>query len=442
MSFVRINNKIKIFNKHLSIEGDKSLSIRWALLSSQSLSTSKSFNLLLSEDVLSTLNSLKKLGVKVKLSKNFCQIKGVGLNGFKYKKNLVLDAGNSGTLGRLILGLLVHSQKGVKIKGDKSLSKRDFSRVTIPLTKFGARFLTKGGKLPVVVKGTNDPRPIFYNEKNGSAQCKSSVMLAAINTKGETIIKAKKSRNHSELLFKYLGLPIKIYQKKKYDIIKIKGGQKIPSLNYRIPSDISSSAFFIVLTALSKSSKLKIKNVNINPSRTGVIEILKKMGVRLSKKNIRNYKGEKIADIIIKSSKKLRAIKCPTKFNSLAIDEFLLIFLVAAKAKGISYFRNLSELNQKESPRLKWGSRILNKIGIKNVVTNNSIKIYGNPNLEIKQKIIIKNFLKDHRVFMTSVVAALTLGGDWQIYDKSSINTSFPSFLDKIKYLGAKIKYS
>ena len=166
------------------------------------------------------------------------------------------------------------------------------------------------------------------------------------------------------------------------------------------------------------------------------------MGVRLSKKNIRNYKGEKIADIIIKSSKKLRSIKCPTKFNSSAIDEFLLIFLVAAKAKGVSYFRNLSELNQKESPRLKWGSRILNKIGIKNVVTNNSIKIYGNPNLEIKQKIIIKNFLKDHRVFMTSVVAALTLGGDWRIYDKSSINTSFPSFLDKIKYLGAKIKYS
>ena len=431
-----------MFNKHLSIDGDKSLSIRWALLSSQSLSKSKSFNLLLSEDVLSTLKSLKKLGVKVKLSKNFCQIQGVGLNGFKYKKNLILNAGNSGTFGRLILGLLIHSKEDVKIKGDKSLSKRDFLRVTTPLTKFGAKFLTNGGRLPVIVKGTNNPKPIFYNENNGSAQCKSSVMLAAINTKGETIIKAKKSRNHSELLFKHLGLPIKIYQKKKYDIIKIKGGQKIPSLNYRIPSDISSCAFFIVLTALSKSSKLKIKNVNFNPSRTGVIDIIKKMGVRILKKNVRNYKGEKIADIIIKSSKNLRSIKCPTKFNSSAIDEFLLIFLVAAKAKGTSYFRNLSELNQKESPRLKWGSRILNKIGIKNVVTNDSIKIYGNPNLEIKQKIIIKDFLKDHRVFMTSVVAALTFGGDWRIYDKSSINTSFPSFLNKVKYLGADIKHT
>ena len=120
----------------------------------------------------------------------------------------------------------------------------------------------------------------------------------------------------------------------------------------------------------------------------------------------------------------------------------MLIFLVAAKARGTSYFKNLSELNQKESPRLKWGSRILNKIGVKNIVTNDSIKIYGNPNLEIKREIIIKDFLKDHRVFMTSVIAALTFGGNWKVYDKSCINTSFPSFLDKIKFLGAKIKYA
>ena len=153
------------------------------------------------------------------------------------------------------------------------------------------------------------------------------------------------------------------------------------------------------------------------------------MGIKISKFNVKNYKGEKIADLLVKSTDKIRPINCPVKFNSLAIDEFLLLFLVAAKAKGVSHFKNLSELNQKESPRLKWGSKILNKMGIKNVVTNHSIKIYGNPNLEIKQKIIIKDFLKDHRVFMTSVIAALTLGGDWQIYDKNSINTSFLSLI-------------
>ena len=442
MSYIVLRKKIEPYNKKIIMEGDKSLSIRWALISSQSFSKCRSSNLLMSEDVINTLNCLKKLGVKIKLTKNFCEIIGVGLNGFKYKKKLLLNAGNSGTLGRLIMGLLVHAKNNIKLIGDKSLSKRDFLRVSKPLEKFGAKYFTNFGKLPIVIKGTNTPLPITYHETRGSAQCKSAVMLAALNTKGETIIKAKKSRDHSELLFKYLRLPIKISKKKGYDLIKIKGGKKIPALNYKIPADISSSAFFIVLTALAKNSKLKIKNVNINPSRTGVLTILKMMGVRILQKNKRIYKGERVADLIIKSSKKFKPINCPTKLNSSAIDEFLLIFLVAAKANGISYFKDLSELNQKESPRLKWGSKILNKIGIRNVVTKDSIKIYGNPNLKIDKKIIIKDFLKDHRIFMTSVIASLTLGGEWQIYNRDSINTSFPSFLEKIELLGAKPKYS
>ncbi len=439
MRIIKIKNKIEKFNKVLSIEGDKSLSIRWALIASQSDHKSKSENLLLSEDVINTLKCLRKLGVKIKIRKNFCEINGVGLNGFKYKKNLILDAGNSGTLGRLIMGLLIHSKKVIKLKGDKSLSKRDFFRVIKPLKKFGAEFKSNFGKLPITIRGTDNPNPIVYNETRGSAQVKSSVMLAALNTKGETIIKSKKSRNHSELLFKHLKLPIKVLKKKNYDLIKIKGKKRIPALNYKIPSDISSCAFFIVLTILSKNSKLTIRNVNINPSRIGILQILDMMGAKIQKTNLKNYKGEKIADLIIKSTKRINAINCPSKLNSSAIDEFLLIFLVAAKAKGTSYFKNLSELNEKESPRLKWGSKILNKMGIKNVLTNESIKIYGNPNLEIKNKIIIKNFLKDHRVFMTSAIAALIFGGNWSIANKDAINTSFPSFLKKIRYLGAKI---
>ena len=440
MHLVRIRTKIKKFNKVVSIEGDKSLSIRWALIASQSDYKSKSKNLLLSEDVINTLKCLKKLGVKLKISKNFCEINGVGLNGFEYKKNLILNAGNSGTLGRLIMGLLTHTKCTIKLRGDRSLSKRDFMRIIKPLKKFGANFKSNLGKLPITIRGTNNPNPIFYNETKGSAQVKSSLMLAALNTSGETIIKAKKSRNHSELLFKYLKLPIKIKKKRNYDLIKIKGKKKIPALNYKIPSDISSCAFFIVLTILTKNSKLKIRNVNINPSRVGILHILRMMGVKIQKINVREYKGEKIADLIVKSTKNIKAINCPSRFNSSAIDEFLLIFLVAAKAEGVSYFKNLSELNEKESPRLKWGSKILNKMGIKNVLTDKSIKIYGNPNLEIKNKIVIKNFLKDHRVFMTATVAALIFGGDWSIANKEAINTSFPSFLKKIEYLGAKIR--
>ena len=162
------------------------------------------------------------------------------------------------------------------------------------------------------------------------------------------------------------------------------------------------------------------------------------MGVKIIIKNIKNYKGEKIADLFIKSKNVFKPINCPSKLNSSAIDEFLLIFLIAAKANGISYFKDLSELNKKESPRLIWGSKILNKMGIKTILKKDSIKIYGNPNLKVKKNIIIKNFLKDHRVFMSSVVAALAFGGNWKIFDKDSVKTSFPTFISKIKSLGAK----
>ncbi len=432
---ILINSALKPFNKVINIEGDKSLSIRWVLLASQSIGKSISTNLLKSEDVLSAISCMKKLGVKILLFKDKCEIHGLGINGYKYKKNIILNAGNSGTLARLIMGLLVHSKNKIKMIGDKSLSKRDFLRVTKPLEKFGAKFKTNFGKLPIIVEGTKGPKPINYNENKGSAQCKSAVMLAALNTEGQTVIKAKKSRNHSELLFKHLKIPIKISKKDKYDLIKIKGKKKIKSFNYKIPSDISSAAFFIVLTALSKNSKINLKNININPSRTGILKILKMMGVKILLKNIKNYKGEKIADINVKSTQSLKSIKCPSNLNSTAIDEFLLIFLVAAKAKGVSYFKNLSELNQKESPRLKWGSKILKSIGVKTITTNDSIKIFGNPNLNINRKIIIKNFLKDHRVFMTSVVAASAFGGSWIIHDKDSIKTSFPSFLKIIDNL-------
>ena len=429
-NFFTVKKKIKSFDKIISVDGDKSLSIRWVLISSLATGTSVAKNLLMSEDVLASIKVIKKLGIKVKLDKKFCKIYGKGIGGYKYKKNLTLNAENSGTLGRLLLGLIVNSPNIIKLTGDKSLSKRDFKRVTDPLSKFGANFkLGINNGLPLKIIGSKNLQPIFYKENRGSAQCKSSVIFAGMRANGETIIKAKKSRNHTELLCKYLNLPIKVKNKKNYDLIKVKKVKKIKKLNYNIPSDISSAAFFIILTILSKNSKITIRNVNINPSRIGVITILKKMGVKIVFKNQKIYKGEKIADIQVKSTSKLKSINCPDKLNSGTIDEFLILFLVAAKANGISYFKNLAELNQKESPRLKWASKILRLIGIKTILTNNSIKIFGNPEVKIKKSIIIKDFLKDHRVFMTSVIAGLTFGGKWIIHDKDSIKTSFPSFL-------------
>ena len=440
LNSVFINQKINYFKKEINISGDKSLSIRWALMASQALGKSRAYNLLRSEDVLSTLNCLKKLGVEVKLKKNFCEINGMGLNSFRFKKGLIINAGNSGTLGRLILALLIRSPHKIKLIGDKSLSRRDFSRVINPLKKFGANFFPKNKTtLPLYIQGTEFLRPIKYYEKIGSAQIKSCVMLSALNTPGTTKIIASKSRNHTEILFKYLKIPLKIKKIKNLDFIEVKGKKNFKYFNYNIPSDISSSAYFIVLTLLSKKSRLTIKNVNINPSRAGSINILNKMGAKIIIKNKKNYKGEKIGDIYVKSIKSLKAINCSTKYNSAAIDEFLIIFLAAAKAKGISYFKDLAELNQKESPRLRLGSKILNMIGIKTELTNHSIKIYGQPNLDLKKNYKIKNYLKDHRIFMMTTITALTLGGKWKIHDSDSIKTSFPLFLKLIKELGGKL---
>ena len=435
---ISVNQKIGNFKKIIRVPGDKSLSIRWVLFSSLANGTSKAKNLLMSEDVLAAIKIIKKLGIRVNIKKKECKIFGKGIEGYKYKKNLTIDAQNSGTLGRLILGLIVNSPEPINLIGDKSLSKRDFRRISDPLSKFGVKFkLRKNNFLPLKIYGSSNLKPIKYVENKGSAQCKSSVIFAAMRADGTTKIKAKKSRNHTELLCKYLKLPVSIKSNKYFDEIKIKKIKKIKILNYNIPSDISSAAFFIVLTVLSNNSELIIKNVNINPSRIGILTILKKMGIKIILKNQRNYKGEKKADIKVISQKNIKAINCPSKLNSGAIDEFLIIFLVAARAKGISYFTKLSELNQKESPRLIWAKRILTHLGVKTITTNDSIKIYGNPklNLNTKKNIIIKNYLKDHRVFMTCLIAALSFGGKWTIHDKDSINTSFPNFLEIINEL-------
>ena len=277
-----IKKKIVSFKKKIFVSGDKSISIRWVLFASIASGVSKAKNLLVSEDVLAAIDIIKKFGIKVLKKKGYFIIFGKGVDGYNYKKNIVINAGNSATLGRLILGLIINSTKTVKLIGDKSLSKRDFERVSSPLSKFGAKFkLRKNFSLPLTIQGLRNAKPIKYQEKRGSAQCKSAVMLAAMRANGTTFIKAKKSRDHTERLMKNLKLPIKISKKGNYDLIQIKKVKKIRAINYNIPSDISSSAFFMVLTALSDDSELVIKNVNINSSRTGIITILKRMGVNI-----------------------------------------------------------------------------------------------------------------------------------------------------------------
>ncbi len=442
-NYITIKKKIGNFKKKfIEVEGDKSLSIRFVLLSALTKGKCSAINLLKSEDVLNAINCVNKLGVKTIFKKKRTDIFGRGLFGLKFKKNLTLDTGNSGTTARLLCSLLIDSNHQIKITGDQSLKKRDMKRIINPLKKFGAFFLSKKGKLPLLIKGTKFPRPIKFTENLGSAQCKSAVMIAALKTKGVTKLKCLPSRNHTELMFKNIfKIPIKIVKRKKYEIFNINGQKELKPFNYKLPGDISSASFFIVLTLLSKNKILKIKNVNLNSSRSGVLKILKMMGGKIKILNLRNYKGEKIGDIVVKSTNKLNSINLSSQYNSSAIDEFLLIFLVACKCRGISIFNNLGELNKKESKRLDWGIKILSLMGIKvKKIKNSGIKIWGQENFDLDKKITIKNYLKDHRILMVCVIAALTLGGNWKIYDQNCYKTSFPSFKKTLKKLGAKIK--
>ena len=439
---IYIKEKIKKFNYNkIYIPGDKSLSIRFIILSSLATGKSVAKNLLMSEDVKNAINCIKKLGIKINLKRNYCEVFGKGLWGYKYKNNLLLNSGNSGTTARLISATIIDSKKNIKITGDNSLKKRDMLRIIKPLEKIGATFKKNNGKLPLIIRGSNKLKAIEYEEKLGSAQCKSAVMIAALKTKGITKLKCSPSRNHTELMFKnVLKIPIKTKKIKNYDFIEIEGLNNYKSFNYKIPGDISSASFLIVLTLLLKDSYLTIKKVNINPTRIGIIKIFNMMGAKIKFKNKKIYKGEPVADIFVKYCKTLKSINLNSKLNSSAIDEFLLIFLIASVSKGTSTFSNLSELNKKESRRLDWGYKILKMIGV-NVkkIKNDGIKIKGNPNLSLSKNYFIKGFLKDHRVFMFSTVAALILGGNWKIYDPVSIKTSFPNFLDIIKNLGGKI---
>ena len=440
---ISIKKKINHFKKKsITVSGDKSLSIRFVLLSSISKGKSVAYNLLKSEDVLNTIKCMKKLGIKINFKKSKCVVYGKGLHGLKYKKNLVLDAGNSGTAARLICSILIDSDYPIKIVGDRSLIKRDMKRIIKPLKMFGATILDNNGKLPILIKGTKYTKPIKYTENLGSAQCKSAVMIAALKTFGETKLKCLHSRNHTELMFKnVLNVPIKIRNKKKYDLIELEGKKEISSFKYKIPGDISSASFFIVLALLTDNSQLTIKNVNINPSRTGIIKILNMMGAKIKFLNKKNYYGELIGDIFVKNVKNLKPIDLDSSLNSSAIDEFLLIFLVASKCNGVSSFQKLSELNKKESKRLDLGIKILKLIGVKvRRIKNSGIKIWGNNNLSLNKNYVIKDYLKDHRIFMVSVITALTLGGEWKIHDADSYKTSFPSFFEILNQLGIKIK--
>tara|TARA_Y100000590_G_scaffold409737_1_gene502162 strand:+ start:9771 stop:11117 length:1347 start_codon:yes stop_codon:yes gene_type:complete len=438
---VLINKKIKKFKKKVTVQSDKSISHRSLLIASQCVGISSINNLLESEDVENTIICLKKLGVKIIKKNSNHMVYGNGLGSFKKNKKNILYAGNSGTLARMILPLIgTQSNLKFKIVGDKSLNKRDMKRIIEPLSKIGCNFFPKNKTtLPLTIEGTSMPLAQKHFENIGSAQVKSAILLAALNTPGTTQIEIKKdSRDHTENLLKKIKANIKIKKNKSTKTISLNGQKNLKGFNLNVPGDPSSAAPFVILTLLTKNSKLKIKNVNCNKTRMGFINILKKMKANIKISNIKKISNELVGDIIIKSSN-LKPINCSKNLVPSAIDEFPLLFIASSITKGISKFNGIAELRNKESDRIKHIEEGLNKIGIKTKSSKDSLKIFGNPNIKIKKNLKIHS-KDDHRIAIAFFCLAQLLTGKVEINNFQTVNTSFPKFLLTMKKIGAKFE--
>ena len=438
---LNIYSQIKSFNKKISVDSDKSMSIRSFLIGSISQNISTANNVLESEDVFSTINCLKKLGVKIKKNKpRSYSIYGKGLGSLFAKKNLNLNLGNSGTLARLLIGVL-SSTPGIEVKlqGDHSLNKRNMKKLIDLMSEFGATFLPKNKyNFPLKLISTEMPVGIEYNS-GISAQLKSAVIFAGLNSFANTkIIETKKSRDHTENLLKKNLQAIKIKEGKN-KLIQIFGKKYLDPLKINIPGDPSSAAFFSALTLLNKSSTLKINNVGLNPTRIGFYQLLKKFGAKISFKDLKRNNNEIYGNIVVRSSK-IKPIKASKEFYVKSTDEYPILFVIAGLTKGTSIFKGISDLANKESNRIKEMQKILKQIGIKSVASQNMIKIYGKKFEKRKNfKINVPN-LGDHRICMSALILSLITGVKCKIKNFETVFTSSPSFLEIVKYLGGKFE--
>ena len=421
-------------NGTANIPGDKSISHRSIIIPSISKGICEVSNILKSDDVIHTLNAFKTMGVKIEEKDNKIFIFGYGLNSLKKPdKNIYL--GNSGTSARLLTGLLSSQKFDSVLTGDNSLSQRPMKRISDPLNKMNAKIYTTNGTMPITIKGSK-LLSTNINLTLPSAQIKSGILLASLNTKGiTTIIENKITRDHTESMLASFGAEIEINQKDNTKLIKINGEKELLPKNITVPNDLSSSAFFIVCALINGGSDLILKNINNNPTRNGLILALKKMGAKISFSNERLSNNEIICDCRVESSN-LRGCELGPEIADLMIDEYPILSIAASFASSPSIFRGLKELRVKESDRLKLILINLQNCGVKCKVENDDLYIFPSDTYQIKNNIIQTDF--DHRIAMAFAVMGTKIG-PLHIKDPESIKTSFPNFKEEINRLGGKI---
>lgn len=421
----------KDINGAIKVPGDKSISHRSIIFGSIAQGITKINGFLEGEDTLSTLKAFQDMGVEIDRNGDNVVIKGVGKNGLKTPKN-ALDLGNSGTSMRLMSGLLSAQNFDCTLVGDVSLNKRPMNRVIKPLEKMGAKIESNEGKPPLKITGSQKLKGIHYDMPIASAQVKSCLLLAGLYTNDTTTVtEPAPTRNHTERMLKGFGYQVEVNKNQ----ISLIGGRELTACDIQVPSDISSAAFFMVAGSIAKNSEIILTSVNINPTRTGIIDILKLMGANINLTNKEEIAGELVADIIVKSAN-LKGINIPEKLVPLAIDEFPVIFIAAIAAQGKTKLTGARELRVKESDRIQVMADGLKILGIQCEVLEDGIIIEGG---EIQKPTAKIQSHHDHRISMAFAMAGFISKYPIIIEGCENVQTSFPNFVTLANTAGLNI---
>jgi len=417
-------------NGSFRVPGDKSISHRSIILASIAQGTTHINGFLEGEDSLNTLAAFRAMGVPIERDAKQILVLGVGLHGLQ-KPEKVLQMGNSGTAMRLMLGLLAGQVFDTTLAGDESLSKRPMNRVIKPLLEMNANIESQaGGMAPLQICAQPNLKAINYAMPIASAQVKSCIMLAALYAEGETTIsELAPSRDHTERMLKGFGCELT-----NDDLhISLRGKQTLYATDIDVPADISSAAFFLVAASIAPGSEITLQHVGVNPTRNGVIQVLRLMGANISLLNEREIGGEPVADILVRSAR-LNGIHIPESLVPLAIDEFPVLFVAAACAKGETVLTGAEELRVKESDRIEAMAQGLKSLGIEVEAMPDGIRIQGGS----MNGAVVESY-GDHRIAMAFSVASLAASEAISIRDCANVDTSFPGFVDLARKAGIQV---
>lgn len=414
------------FNFDIAVAPDKSISHRALIFGAMAYGKTTISNILEGEDVLNTAKALRSMGVEIIKENDKYIVNGLGIFGLQEPDD-VFDLGNSGTSTRLLAGLVAPFNFTSFFTGDSSLRKRPMARIFEPITMFGAKVISrKNNLLPFAIIGAKDAIAIDYKMTIASAQVKSCILLAGLSANGTTtIIEPEKCRDHTEIMMRYLGL--KISSEKFADGLKhsFTGMQEFDAKDFIIPNDISSASFFIVAGLLIKNSKITLKSIGLNPLRTGLITTLIEMGGNIKITNQQQINGEIVGDIIVEHSL-LKAVDVEANRSASMIDEYPILAIACANAKGVSKLNGLLELKNKESNRLLMIASNLKNCGVNVKLSDDSLEICGGIS-QPKNRVKISTAM-DHRIAMSFLIMGLCLDNGVEIDDDSMIKTSFPNF--------------